>query len=254
MDYQKYFDIADKVVNIATDFLSNNFGDTKPLNHKTDTHYGIDDDKTVDKIYTDFLSEVTPEIALYTEEGTKNYGDLTWVVDPIEGTSNYRVGNPFFATQITLLENMKPVVSIVNAPVLKQKFRAIKNNGAFLNDKRINVADTDHLNKSLISIGKGTKPEHLKWVGAFLPTIMNKVRTARIMGSTGLEMAYTSSGIFDAHVNFGSQLYDYAPASLLIKESGGVVLNKSGNEWSVTDDFLIAGNSKLTTEILKIIV
>src|SRR3990172_3448656 len=81
-----------------------------------------------------------PEISLYTEEGEKNLdSDLVWVVDPIDGTSNYRVGNPFYGTQICLLYRNDPLISIISAPSLKQTFRAIKGKGSFLNNNKIKV-------------------------------------------------------------------------------------------------------------------
>lgn len=254
MDYQKYFDIAEEASKLAVNFLNKNYGTLKKLNHKTDTHFGIDEDVEVDKIYTDFLTKHSPEVSLYTEEGVRRISDLTWIVDPIEGTSNYRVGNPFFATQICLLENGRPVLTIVDAPILGQKFTAIKGQGSFLNGKRIEVSKTDKLDMALVSVGKGTKSVHLEWLAHLFKKMMPHIRSVRMLSSTGLELSYTAAGLFDLHINNGSQIYDFAPAILLIEEAGGIVVNKEGKKWSLDDDFIIAGNKYITTEIMKKIV
>lgn len=254
MDYKKYFEIADKISDNAADFLIENFGNIKKQTHKSDTHFGIDDDLTVDNIYRSYLTKVTPEISLFTEEGSKHIENLTWVVDPIEGTSNYRVGNPFFATQICLLKNKKPVLSIVNAPLLKQKFVAIKNEGSYLNSNKYKIPNDVEIKNSILSIGKGTKLDHLVWVGNVMQSLMPRIRSVRMMGSTGLEMSYVSAGLLDAHINFGSQPYDFAPASLILTESGGIAVNREGEDWTMEDNFIITGNKNLVSDILKIIV
>ena len=178
---------------------------------------------------------------------------MTWVVDPIEGTSNYRVGNPFFATQVCLLENSQPVVSVVYAPYLKQMFTATIGKGTYLNDKKVDMETSKNIKESLISFNKGTSIKDLEWLAQTVKKILPKVRTIRMYGATGLDLAYVASGMIDININKGSQLYDYAPGVLLVRESGGVVLNEQGKNWEIKDNFIVASNSKLAIEVLKII-
>ncbi len=238
--YHDYLEIALKTVRMASDYLVKNFGTVKKMTHKHDGHYGIEDDKVVNTLYETQLGNLTPEANLYTEEGQRDLSSgFTWIVDPIDGTSNYRVGIPFFNTQICLLENKEPVVSVIKAPLLSQEFTAIKGER--------------FLNESLINVGKGTKQEDRLWYAETLGKVMPYVRTTRNFGSCGIELAYTASGKIDAVLNSGSQLYDYAPGVLLIREAGGRVVNKEGDNWKFDDSFLLASNKYLVSELQKII-
>lgn len=254
MDYSNYLKIAKDASIEVGDYLLKNFGSNKIATHKSGTHYGIAEDLIANNIYTTSFKKLTPEISLYTEENERNLTDLTWIVDSIEGTSNYRVGNPFFATQVCLLENKKPIVSVIFAPYLKQMFTSISGQGVYLNDQKISPIITNDIDKSLISFNKGTSHDDLVWVGETVKKIIHKIRTIRMYGVTGLDLAYVASGMIDVNINKGSQIYDYAPGVLLVRESGGVVLNENGKDWEIEDKFVVASlNSKLALEVLKII-
>jgi myo-inositol-1(or 4)-monophosphatase len=217
-----FLEIALKASSKASQYLKKEFGSLKKTEIINGRHYTIKDDIIASDIYIKILKKETPNIPLFTEEsGNLVDTEWLWVVDPIEGTSNYRVGNPFFATQLCLLHNKIPVVSVINAPLLKQLFTAQVNKGAFCNNKKIRVSDIKDLSAALISIGKGNKQEHLDWYANTLPKFLPKVRTFRHYGAAGLEMAYTAAGKIDAYINWGSHPYDYLPGSLLISEAGG---------------------------------
>lgn len=252
--FKNYYDIALRVARKAGKFLIKNFGPIKKATHKSNYHFGIEDDLKLNNFYEETLTKLTPEVALYTEEGEKNLdNDLVWVVDPIDGTSNYRVGNPFYVTQICLLSKNEPVVSVVYAPSLDQIFTAVKGQGTYLNNKKVKVSPVEKLSTSLISIGKGTKYDDRLWYGGVLKNIMEHVRTFRHFGSAGLELAYTACGKIDIYMNKGSQLYDYAPGSLLIEESGGKFTNFTGKSWNIYDDSILASNPKLHNQILAVL-
>ncbi len=251
IDYGK---IALSVAKEAGKFLINNFGPIKKATHKTDYHFGIDDDIKLNTFYEEKLKELTPEASLYTEEGEKSLeNDLVWVIDPIDGTSNYRVGNPFYVTQICLLFKNQPVVSVVFAPSLNQLFTAVKGKGAFLNGQKVEMSPESELKNCLISIGKGTKFDDILWYGGILKNIIEHVRTFRNYGSSGLGLAYTAAGKIDIYMNKGAELYDFAPGALLVREAGGEVTDFNGNDWNLNEESLLASNSILNKEIRKIL-
>lgn len=251
---EDYLKIAEEVARQAGKYLLKNFGPIKKATHKTEHHLGIKEDIKVNDFYESTLSKLTPEVSLYTEEGQKNLeNDLVWVVDPIDGTSNYKVGNPFYVTQICLLSKKIPVVSVVIAPSLNQIFTAKKGGGAFLNGNKIKVSSTEKLEMSLISIGKGTKYDDLLWYGGVLKNIMEHVRTFRHFGACGLELAYTAAGKIDVYMNKGSQLYDYAPGALLIKEAGGKFTDFIGNDWNINESSILASNVNINKQMLNIL-
>lgn len=253
--HKDYFEIAEKINNKVASFLLDNFGSTKEMTQKEGSHYGIKEDLTANQMYEDFLRKETPEVALYTEEGERNLSaDLVWVIDPIEGTSNYRSGNPFFATQIALVEKNEAVVSIVNSPALDKKFTAVKNQGAFLNGQKISPTSERILEKSLVEMGRGTTNEDKDWYVETLGKIIKKVKTCRSFGSAGLSLAFTACGIFDIYINNGSHIYDLASGALIAKEAGAKVVNFGGRPWSITDgDNILVSNSELSDQILNLI-
>ncbi len=253
--HKDYFEIAEKINNEVSVYLSDNFGPVKEMTQKAGSHYSIKEDLVANQMYEEFLRKETPEVALYTEEGERNLAsDLVWVIDPIEGTSNYRSGNPFFATQIVLVEKNEPVVSVVNSPILKQKFTAIKGQGAFLNEEKIKPTSQVELPKSLVEMGRGTADADKDWYVDTLGKIIKKVKTCRSFGSAGLCLSYTAAGIFDVYINNGSQIYDLVSGALIATEAGASVLNFEGRKWSITDgDNIVVSNSELSQQILKLI-
>jgi myo-inositol-1(or 4)-monophosphatase len=254
MTYEDYLKIALEVSEKAGEYLVSVFGEEKEMFHKEHAHYGIKEDKIANDLYEKFLKEKTPEIGLYTEEGEQDLSkDLVWVVDPIDGTSNFRVANPFFNTQIALLDKGEPVVAVVFAPILNQRFQAIKNMGAFLNGKKISVTSLTEMQKSIISIQKGPKPEDSEWVAKVMGKVLPHLRSYRNNGSTGVELCFVAAGMFDGMINHGSALYDYAPGVLLVREAGGVVTNFEGKDWTIEDRNLVASNLQLKEQILKIL-
>lgn len=249
-----YFKTANSVVDDVSEYLIKNFGGIKNITHKSDSHYGIEEDKIANQMYEDFFKEKTPELSLYTEEGERDLkNNLVWVVDPIEGTSNYRAGNPFFATQVCLLENDKPVLAIVNAPILRQKFTAIKGSGAYLNNKKIKPTKLNVLSRALIDQNRGMKNTDKDLSVKILSKIIKKVRTNRIFGSCGLEMCYAAAGITDIFLGSGSQIYDYLPGAFIAKEAGAKVANFKGSEWSILDNNILISNNVLVNDILKLL-
>ena len=251
----KYQDIAVKTSNEAAEYLLKRFGSHKKVHHKSDRHWGIEEDIELNKFYEDKLRQLTPEASIYSEEGERNLdSELVWVIDPIDGTSNYRVAIPFYTTQICLLVDREPVVSVIRAPTLKQNFTAVKGRGSFLNARKIKVSNIKKINEAMISIGKGTKYDDLLWYGGIMRNIMGNVRTFRHFGSCGLELSYTAVGMIDIYINKGSHhIYDFAPGSLILREAGAILTDFNGNNWNINEDTIVASNKYLSKDILNVL-
>jgi myo-inositol-1(or 4)-monophosphatase len=253
-DLDSYLKIATEISKKVGHFIIGEFGSVKEMSHKGGTHYTIKEDKIANDMYEEFLRKETPDIGLYTEEGERNLDkELVWIIDPIDGTSNYRVGNPFFVTQIALLHKGEPVVAVVYAPILNMEFSAIKGMGVFCNGKKIQVSLLSQMEKSLVAFSKGTDKVSADWLSKTISLLSDEVRTIRVFGSLGLDLSFTASGKIDIYVNSGSDLYDYAPGVLLIREAGGEVLNHDGDQWTYQDKTVVAGNKALVEEVVKIL-
>lgn len=247
--FDRYYEIAKEATGRASDFLLANYGRVKEMTHKEGTHYRVADDLENNRIIEDYLRSQTPEVAIYSEEGERDLeSELVWVVDPIDGTSNYRVGIPMFATQLCLLSKGEPIISVIQAPMLGLNFSARKGEGAYLNDKKITVSETPEINRAMVGFNKGSNNIDM---GKYTIQLGSVVRTVRNYGAAGLDLSYVASGKLDAFVNSGSGLYDYAPGVLLVREAGGVAVNFDGNDWTLEDKTLVATNQKLVSPILK---
>lgn len=250
-EWSTYLDIAIQACDQASQFLRKSFGDTKAMHHKEGSHYGVADDLEANQIIVEYLHSRSPQVAIYSEEGERNLdSELVWTIDPIDGTSNYRVGLPIFVTQLALLYKGEPVVSVIQAPLLELNFRAQKGRDASVNGDPISVSTLAQLNKAMLGLNKGTN--NLA-IGDYISRLGAQVRTMRLLGSIGLDLAYVASGKLDALINSGSDLYDYAPGILLVRQAGGVALTFEGKEWTCEDKSLIAGNNVLVSQIRDLI-
>ena len=246
--------IALKAARIAGGFLAKNYGRVIEMEYDGLTgHCSVKEDKESDLLYKDYLKQITPEIGFYTEEGKKDVdSELVWAIDSLDGTSNYRMGLSFFATQISLLVKNDPVVCVIYNPVLGQEYTAIKGEGAFLNGEKIFVSDIREVEKSMLLQDKGVAKASV--AGKFLEALGDRVRTARMFGgSTGMDLALVASGRAEITINPRANIYDFVPGVLLVREAGGVVFNLKGEEWTINDDNLVASNKYLMPKVLEII-
>lgn len=248
-NYKKYYLAGQSAVSKASEFLRASYGDVKEMKLKSGTHYGIEDDLKTNTIIEKYLRDATPEVGIYSEEGERSLeSELVWVIDPIDGTTNYRVGIPLFVSQICLLEKGEPVLAFLNSPILQMDFSAQRNHGSKLNSQTIKVSELKELNKATVSFNKGDTNEN---VGRLISKLGKNIRSVRSFGSMGIDLAFVASGKIDVLINSGSDLYDYAPGVILVREAGGVVVNFEGRPWSYEDKTLIAGNKELVQEVLR---
>lgn len=235
-------------------FLSESYGGLKQESHTTDRHYTLLADQDTDKIITEILKNVYPGFGFITEEKTENPdSDYCWVIDSLDGTTNYSRNIPFFVTQAALLEKGEPIFSAIYAPVFDQLFVAIKNKGVTLNGQRVSISSETDIKKAIVTSNKGSRQDDLLWWSQSLVKISETARTVRHFGSTGLDLAYISSGSLDLHVNKGSQPYDVVPGAFMIKEAGGTFTDLSGNPWTHKSDSIVAGNAALHKQIIQIL-
>ncbi len=247
---EQYLEAAKRAAHLAGDFLKKGYASFDPMFVKNGHEYYILADVECEKIYKEFLKKKTPEVDFFAEEAGGKISNLCWAVDPIDGTSNYRVGIPFFSTQIVLLEDGVPVVSVVHNPILNHEFTAIKDGGAFLNGRMIFCSEVEEIKKSLLIVAKGGSNRR---AGEIITHFGDAVRTVRLYGATSVDLSYVAAGKFDITINYGSKLYDYAPGVLLMREAGGAVKNMKGEEWTIDDDNLVASNKCLMPQVLEIL-
>lgn len=199
----------------------------------------------------DALGRIIPGSAFLAEEsGEKNTGsDWTWIVDPLDGTTNYIHGIPLYSVSIGLLKEGKLFLGVVHEPNLNETFFAEAGKGAFLNDKPIRVTAVSAMKNSLWATGF---PYHdFDKINEYMKFIQYSIKHThglRRLGSAAVDLVYTAAGRIDGFFEFGLNPWDVAAGALIVQEAGGVVTDFSGEQNFLVNKEIIACNPELYKE------
>jgi len=175
-----------------------------------------------------------------------------WIIDPLDGTTNYIHRIPVFAVSIGLQQENELVLGIVYNPVTDEMFWAEKGRGAFLNDQPIQVSETKEMQNSLLATGfpfktKQVLPEYLT---AF-ESIFRDCRGIRRMGAAAIDLAFVAAGRLDGFWEIGLSPWDVAAGALIIKEAGGAVTDFWNNEYYLHNNYIVSSNGKIHNSLLQ---
>ncbi|TXK60513.1 inositol monophosphatase family protein [Alkalisalibacterium limincola] len=230
--------------------------DSLNIVEKSRQDYASEVDSLAEKEIIRELKRATPDYAFLAEEsGQKGNSRYTWVIDPLDGTSNYLRGLPHFCVSIALLEDKEPIHGVVFDPLRNELFTASKGAGAVLNDKKIRVAERKDLEGALLVTGFA--PRERRRVGPHLETLRGLLDTAediRRTGSAALDLAYVACGRADAYFEAGLQPWDIAAGVLLVREAGGTVSDFRGGTDFMQSGRVVAGNLKIAAALQKSLV
>lgn len=175
-----------------------------------------------------------------------------WIIDPLDGTSNFINHNPFFSVSIALLKNNQPYLGFIYAPYLKEFYFAKKGEGAFRNGKKISISKISDFKKSYLCFCEGGE-DNKKRVAKIFHSIYPKVIEVRKLGSAALECAWVASGRVEGYFSTKISPWDVAAGTLIIQEAGGKVTNFKGKLWQPIQDDYIASNGKIHSNLLKLL-
>ena len=203
------------------------------------------------------LRRAYPDIAILAEEsGAMGKGRQTFIIDPLDGTSNFLRGFPHFCVSIALVENGEPTDGVIFDPLRNELFTASRGAGALLNDKKIRVGERKDLAGSLLLTG--FPPRERPRLAPQLETIrslLGEAEDIRRTGSAALDLAYVAAGRSDAYFEAGVKAWDIAAGMLLVREAGGRVCDFRGRgEQLLNGGQMVAGNIKIVDALQKAIV
>ncbi len=214
-------------------------------------------DKKVEKILIEELQKARPNYSILSEEIGKISIDesFKWIIDPIDGTSNFLHGIPHFAMSVGLEHNEEIICGIIYDPIKDEMFVAEKGNGSYLNNQRIRVSSRSKLKDCIIFTGG---PKHdsknrelaLKEYNNFSSKVLIPIRK---MGSASLDMAYVASGRCDGFWQRNLNYWDIAAGIILVKESGGFVTDFKGENRYIQNKTILATNSKINNEMIEVL-
>lgn len=213
-------------------------------------------DKLAEKMLVEKLNILIPEAGFITEEGTSIKEGLKycWVIDPLDGTTNFIHGLHPYAISIALMEFDEVVVGVVHEVGGNETFTTWKNGGAWLNGRPIRVSNASKLSDSLLATGfpyydYGRLTEYMNC----LTYLVQNSHGVRRLGSASIDLAYVACGRFEVFYEYGLKLWDVAAGILLVREAGGRVSDFSGIEENVNGKEIVASNSYVYSEFLEIV-
>ncbi|MEN9407797.1 MAG: hypothetical protein RLZZ455_1013 [Candidatus Parcubacteria bacterium] len=195
---------------------------------------------------TDFLTEETApdEYVSFIEK------ERLWVIDPIDGTTNFSRGSTHFAISIALVEKGRPVLGVVYLPLEQKLYSAERNTqSSRLNDLPIQVSQVSALQEALVCCDWSWEIEKRTATHQALAKILSSVRAVECRGSAASDIASVASGNIDAYFNYGLKPWDCAAALLIAEKAGAGIMSLQGNEWSVFSPDLLVTNGKIDAEL-----
>jgi myo-inositol-1(or 4)-monophosphatase len=214
-------------------------------------------DQRTERILIEELTKARPGYGFLGEEGGAVEGrDKThrFIIDPIDGTTNFMHGIPHFAISIALEREGHLVSGVIYNPVTDDLFTAEKSHGAYLNEKRLRVAARTDMGAAVIATGlpfKG-KEGHAR-ASAEMALVMNATAGVRRMGAASLDLAYVAAGRFDGFWEHGLQPWDIAAGIVVVKEAGGVITDMRGGNQMLANGAVVSANDPLHPQLLKLL-
>ncbi|RWN58953.1 inositol monophosphatase family protein [Mesorhizobium sp.] len=237
--------------------LSRDFGEVQNLqvSMKGPGDYVSQADRKAEEILFTELSKARPGYAFLMEERGLIEGDDSqhrWIVDPLDGTTNFLHGIPLFAISIALERQGQIVAGVVYNPAMDELYTAERGGGAFMNDRRLRVAGRTKLIDTVIGcgvphLGRGQHGNFL----IELRNVMAEVSGVRRLGSASLDLAYVAAGRMDGFWETGLSAWDVAAGILLIREAGGFISDFAGGQNMLDGGSIVAGNETIQRALLK---
>lgn len=255
----KFVDIAVAAAKAAEKVLSHYF-----LKNTSAKRLGVEfkaaADIAADKAIYNTIHKAFPNHSLLTEERANKakFSEYTWVIDPIDGTTNFISGFPLWATSIGLIQSGMPILTVINIPQLNRLYVAAKGQGAKCNQHVVKVDQIANLQRSNITLDMGYHPQRRKLYAQMIETIGEHVGNVSIINSVCVSFPFISSGNLQGLIHNFVKLWELPTCQLLLEEAGGKVTNFQGKKISL--DFnpqsgyeVVASNGKIHRQILSLL-
>lgn len=210
-----------------------------------------DADRASEKLIVDFLKRHFGDFGIIAEEGSSSKGesDYYFLIDPLDGTTNFSHKYPFFAVSIGLMHKKTPILGVVYNPISGELFYATKGGGAYLNGDRIHVSSTTKLKQALLVTGFAYKIEVFDNIPYF-NRMIKMARGIRRDGAATLDFCYVACGRYDGFWELGLNPWDQAAGAIILEEAGGQITTMDGGDWDPYIKGVVATNGHLHNIIL----
>lgn len=214
-------------------------------------------DKEAEKILVTALKKIVPQAGFITEEGTVEQSaeaEYHWIIDPLDGTTNFLHGLPIYAVSVGLTKNLVPQAGVVYHCIRRESFHAIEGDDAYCNNSMIRVSDISTLNESLLATGfpyhqSAKKDAYLQIIEHFL----ENSHGIRRLGSAAIDLAYVACGRMEGFFEYNLNPWDIAAGMLIVKQAGGKVTDFKGGDTMLFGKELCSSNGHIHNEMLGVI-
>ena len=229
--------------------------DTVPVARKARHDYVSDVDRACEAAIVKEIHRFNPDHAILGEEGGRQgESDVLWIIDPLDGTSNYLHGIPHFCVSIAYQVKGRVEHGVIYDPMRDELFTASRGVGAFMNSKRIRVSDRKQLDNAILATAFPFRSRQAMPVYTrIFSSVYRKVEDIRRMGAAALDLAWTAAGRYDGYFEMGLKPWDVAAGALLVREAGGVVSDFGGKDDVEEAGSILAAPFKLTTPLRQLI-
>lgn len=245
-----------EVAQLASDMISSKFNDAHKIEKKGTVDLVTEVDLASEKLIKQELAKRFPHIPFHGEEGGGNdwrSGEI-WVVDPIDGTTNFANRLRHFAVSIALCRDGEPVLGVVTNPMTKELFHCSLGGGAFLNNSPIKVSSVTNLDDALAATGfPYNRRENMQIIIDRLRAVLMRVADVRRFGSAALDLCYVAQGIYSIFWEQNLKPWDIAAGTLLVKEAGGKITKMNGDKMLLDSNEILATNTILHKECIDLL-
>jgi len=251
-----YLEAAVHAAREAGQILLEGFGRRPRIYYKGRINIVTDMDRRSEAAIVTFLHRQFPDHTILSEEGQghEGRGEARWIVDPLDGTTNYAHGFPFFSVAIAFEERGALRCGVIYDPLRGEWFTAVQGGGAFVNDEPIQVSETDRLEEALLCTGfpydiKESPENNINHFRDF----SLRAQAVRRPGSASLDLAYVAAGRLDGFWEFKLKPWDMAAGALLVQEAGGTTTDFGGNPLDLYQGKIVASNGLIHSAMLKVL-
>ncbi len=255
MKMEQYLQVAVAAAREAGRIQMEHFGHFHPVQYKGEFNPVTEIDKACDRVIIRMILDAFPDHDILTEESPfKEKGSRwKWIVDPLDGTTNYLRGFPVFAVSIGLEVEGEIKAGVVYYPALDQLFHAKRGEGAYLNGKKIYVSQVGELNKSFLCTGFPYDVQtHVDLYLSYFRQFITRSFAIRRPGSAAIDLCYVAAGKFDGFWELKLHPWDVAAGSLLITEAGGRVTGFRGQPFDIYSEEILASNGCIHDQMLEV--
>jgi myo-inositol-1(or 4)-monophosphatase len=248
--------IVEVIARQAGAVLMEGHGKVQYIQHKGAIDLVTEFDKRSEEVILSSIRKEFPGHAILAEESGHHYSDseYQWVIDPLDGTTNFAHGLPIFSVSIALLKSNSPVVGVVYDPLREEMFSAEFGRGANINDQSIHVSTRAEPGQAVLSTGfpydLHTNPQNNF---AQFVHLQRRTQAVRHLGSAALDCAWTAIGRLDGYWEFGVKPWDVGAGALIVREAGGRVTSADGNEDFLSTDSIVVSNGLLHEPLLRLL-